>query len=69
MPAVERSPWGCNWVDLMNQYSHRGKSQFAPLASSRNSDPGNLFRTGFLRGPSRSGTTRARNGPRFHDTS
>ena len=26
MVAVERSPWGSNWVDLMNQYSYRGKS-------------------------------------------
>ena len=35
MPAVERSPWGSNWVDLMNQYSYRGKSQFDPLDLSQ----------------------------------
>ena len=35
MPAVERSPWGSNWVDLMNQYSYREKSQFDSLDLSQ----------------------------------
>ena len=42
MPAVERSPWGSDWVDLMNQYSYREKSQFDPLDLSQS--PGERFR-------------------------
>ena len=42
MPAVERSPWGSNWVDLMNQYSYRVESQFDPLDLCQS--PGERFR-------------------------
>ena len=42
MAAVERSPWGSDWVDLMNQYSYRVESQFDPLDLSQS--PGERFR-------------------------
>ena len=42
MPAVKRSPWGGNWVDLMNEYSYLVESQFDPLDLSQS--PGERFR-------------------------